>query len=149
MDMDEFLFSEKNINIIDYLKIKIKENISCIQLYQKKFKDRHEIKTKLITQNYECINLPYKKNYGIKNIVVLDKMDGVPMNGGGIHNIFVSGKKQFIDPTLLRFNHYNTNPKQIWFINKIYCTELSSTTDIDDDMKKYKHIFSNINFIMN
>ena len=147
MDLDEFLFSEKNINIREYLKSQIDRNISCIQLYQKKFKERHDIKTNLITQNYECINpinLPYRKDYGIKNIVLVDKFDGgCPLNGGGIHNIYVSGKKEFADPTILRFNHYNVNKKQLWFINKKYHTELTSLPDIDDSMKRYADIFNN------
>ena len=66
--IDEFIFSQKNINFIKYLK-DLPLNISCVKITQKKFKDRFLIEEKYITQNYSCINKEIGFEWAPKNIV--------------------------------------------------------------------------------
>ena len=144
MDLDEFLYSENNINLKDYLIKKREEGIKCIQLYQKKFKDRHAIKEKLVSQCYECLVIPYRKDNGIKNIIETKSLGGCSNKGGGIHNLYCSGKKQFANPDELRFNHYNVSHKQVFFINRRFGTTHNihkPDYTLDDGMKKFKHLF--------
>lgn len=54
-DLDEFIFSKNNINLIHYLKSQ-PNDVSSICMHQKKFLDRFLSKKKLITQEYSCIS---------------------------------------------------------------------------------------------
>ena len=143
MDLDEFLYSENNINLIEYLKIKLMDNIYCIRLCQKKFKDRHLIDNSYITQCYECVNIPYDKNWGVKNIILVDKIVGTPdLAHGAIHNIYIENNSILLeDPNILRFNHYNTNYKQLNYIKNRYNINDISLNEIDNGMQKYYNIF--------
>jgi hypothetical protein len=144
MDLDEFLYSENDINLKDYLIKKREEGINCVQLYQKKFKDRHNIKESRITYCYDCLVIPYRKDYGIKNIIETKYLSGCSNKGGGIHNLYCSGKKQFANPNDLRFNHYNISHKQVNFINKMFKKNYdihNPEYTIDNGMKKFKYLF--------
>lgn len=55
LDMDEFIFSVKNVNFVDYLNA-LDANISAVKLIQKKFLDRFLSKERYITQEFACIN---------------------------------------------------------------------------------------------
>jgi len=162
MDIDEFLFSELDIDIKNYILEKEKQGVTRIRLHQKKFIDRHYCDCSLITQNFECFDLAYKRDkwiYGFKNIINLDKIKKI---GGNFHSIYCDGKEIFADPKYLRFNHYNLNKKTINHINntcktnfepKIFESKKNMIESkinenyqydqyvIDDSMKRYKFLF--------
>lgn len=140
-DLDEFIFSVKNIYLPDYLKL-LDSNVSCIKLIQKKFLDHHLTKESLLTQEFQCINdLEITTDWGAKNIVKCSDQIGIHT----IHNIYVSGSTIVPPIDVFRFNHYNVNHKQLEWMKSFYKT----TTDfkingIDDGMYRYKHIFNSM-----
>ena len=136
MDLDEFLFSEPNLNLRNYLSSQ-PTNVSCLKVSQKKFIDRFLSTESYITQDYRCIDMPYKPEWGPKNIVRC--ADFVDMNPN-IHIIKVKYKTVVIDPSVWRFNHYNVNPKQIEWMKEKYNKKYAINA-VDDSMKRYKHLF--------
>lgn len=136
LDLDEFIFSEKNINLVDYLK-NVKD-ISCIKLTQKKFLDRHLTNKKLITQEFSCIdNFKIGTEWAPKNIVKPRDFKSAK----NIHTMFF--KKKILVPSsdLLRFNHYNVNEKQFRFIKSFYGKNLT-LNGLDEGMKRYESLFN-------
>lgn len=136
MDLDEFLFSESDVNLRTYLSAQ-PTDVSCLKVSQKKFIDRFLSTEIHITQDYKCITMPYKPEWGPKNIIKC--ADFVDMNPN-IHNIAVKYKTEVIDPSVWRFNHYNTNPKQLEWMKEIY-KRTYTINGVDDGMKRYKHLF--------
>lgn len=136
MDLDEFIFSEKNINITYYLN-NLDEDITCIKLIQKKFIDRFLVKKNLITQDYRCINdLNIGYEWGPKNIIRTKKFKHI----FNIHNIDTTGKTLYMDKDIFRFNHYNLNQKQLNWMKWYYGTEKDFKIDgIDKSMIRYKN----------
>tara|TARA_Y100000389_G_scaffold90956_1_gene87557 strand:+ start:10451 stop:11299 length:849 start_codon:yes stop_codon:yes gene_type:complete len=159
MDIDEFLFSELDINIKNYILEKEKVGVTRIILHQKKFKDRHYCNCSLITQNFECFDLPYKTNGWIQGHKSIIKLDEIKHIGKDFHSIYTNGKEIFADPKYLRFNHYNLNKRTINHINKTCKTNFEANIFeseqnmiepkkneiyqyvIDDSMKRYKFLF--------
>jgi len=158
MDLDEFLFSVNNINIVDYLK-NLSKNTSCVRLYQKNFVNRFESNEKYITQDYRCMKNP--KEGGTKNIVrtsdfvLKDKIQNIDLShfdldkilksellieidkSWTLHIHFIQVNNEIVQPDMnnFRFNHYNIN-------------DISMLNDNDDLMNRYKHLFYPIeNFI--
>jgi len=137
MDLDEFLFSEDNINIPTYLK-KFSTDISCIKITQKKFKDRNLINQKYITQDYNCISKEIGFEWAPKNIIRCSDF----INIINIHNIETKNKIHHEKPNILRFNHYNVNEKQLLWMTNFYNSNISFKLDtVYDGMKRYKHLF--------
>jgi hypothetical protein len=136
MDLDEFIFSEKNINLRYYLN-NLDNDVSCIKLIQKKFIDRFLASNKLITQDYRCINdLNIGYDWGPKNIIRTKNFKYIH----NIHNIDTKGKTIHIDKTIFRFNHYNLNQKQLSWMKWYYGVEKDFKIDgVDDGMIRYKN----------
>lgn len=154
LDFDEFIFSVKNINLVEYLK-SLDESVSCVKITQKKFLDRFLTKQKLITQEFQCINnLDIGVEWGPKNIIRCK--DYISINY--IHSINVKNKTIVPDKDILRFNHYNLNKKQIkWMKEEYYKNNdafyfnldgegsgngSGNGNSIDNGMIRYKEIFN-------
>lgn len=137
MDLDEYIFSEQNIDIREYLT-RIPSNISCVKIVQKKFKDRFLINGH-ITQNYECINKEIGFDWAPKNIVRCS--DFLCLTN--IHEIKVKYETRFEKPDVLRFNHYNVNDKLLKWMKGFYKSPTDFSLDgIDDGMKRYRSLLS-------
>ena len=138
LDLDEFVFSEKNVSLPDYLN-SLDENISAVKLLQKKFLDRFLSKEKYITQEFGCINnLDYDKNWGPKNIIRCKDF----VNSMGMHNMNTRKKTIVAEVGTLRFNHYNLNDKQFLWMKSFYKVNYSfAINGVDEGMKRYKHLF--------
>lgn len=140
MDLDEFIFSVQNINLIDYLR-SLDQDLSCVKLIQKKFKDRFLTNQAYITQEYGCINMKIDESWAAKNI--LRCRDYLPSTN--IHCIKVRNKTIIPDTNILRFNHYNLNPKQLLWMRDFFKSETEFKIDgYDDGMKRYKQLFTNV-----
>lgn len=139
LDLDEFIFSEHNINIPNYFKT-LPDNISCVKITQKKFKDRFLINKKHITQEYSCINKEIGFEWAPKNIIrCLDFIDIQ-----NIHGITVKNEILYEKPNLLRFNHYNVNDKLLGWMKHFYNSEIDYILDGEDKgMERYKYLFTN------
>jgi hypothetical protein len=149
-DLDEFIFSVKDINLIDYLK-SLDRKISCVKLNQKKFLDRFLTNSSLITQEFKCINntLIYE-SHSPKNIIRCEDIcktrdrirnkDNYLINN--IHNVIVKFKTIIPQSDILRFNHYNINDKSLSWMNWFYKPKESFIINNEDnDMLRYKEIF--------
>jgi len=144
LDLDEFIFSQDNINLIKHLK-NLPSKISCIKITQKKFKDRFLIKNKYITQDYDCINKEIGFEWAPKNIIRTDDFIDIQ----NIHTINVKNEILYEKSNILRFNHYNVNNKQLEWMKQFYNSENNYYLDAKDDgMKIYNHLFNNYNHLM-
>jgi len=156
MDLDEFLISENNINILNYFK-NLSTNISCVFLGQKKFIHRIKSDRKYITQDFRCGNYIPPGGGGSKNIVRtsdfvdIDIIKNIDISNFElnkilkckelndidstwhlhVHNIIVKNEKIQPLEKELRFNHYNDK-------------SLENSDNYDDGMKIYNYIFENI-----
>ena len=142
IDLDEYLFSPKNINLIKFLKSLEKKNISGIKINQKKFKDRFLTNEKYIINEYNCIDKKIGKEWGAKNIILCNELLNKQTN---IH--YIKTKKKIIDikNEILRFNHYNVNEKQLnWMTNFYKLNKKFKLNSIDNSMKRYKYITENL-----
>ena len=135
LDLDEFIFSKNNINIIELIK-NLEPSISNIKIIQKKFLDRFLSNEKFITQEYKCINMPIGLEWAPKNICRIS--DFIDLEN--IHTMFFKGKTVIPHSDIIRFNHYNTNDKQLKFIVDFYKVKYE-INDIDDGMSRYKFLF--------
>ena len=141
MDLDEFLFSKNNINILEYLKKN--KDIGKITIKQKKFVDRFLIKNNLVTQDFRCIENINTNGWGIKHIVKISDIVKI----GDMHNIDTKSKTININENILRFNHYNVNKKQLDWMKGFYKINKEFTLNgYDDSMKRYAYLFNNLNF---
>jgi hypothetical protein len=138
-DLDEFIYSEKNIDLPCYLK-SLDRNISCVKLIQKKFIDRFLSNGNLITQDFRCINnLVIDTHWGAKNIVRCEDCISTEI----IHYFNVKYNTITPDVDILRFNHYNLNNKQLNWMKSYFNSDSEFKIDgIDDGMKRYNNIFN-------
>jgi hypothetical protein len=143
MDLDEFIFSRNNTNLVSYLK-HLDKNVSAVRLIQKKFLDRFLTKEKFITKEFRCIEgLKIGTEWAPKNIIRCSEYVTVPH----IHNIVTKKKLIVPDVNVLRFNHYNVNEKQFRWIKNFY--KMKNDIKIngkDYSMTRYKNILNNIKF---
>ena len=141
LDLDEFIYSSNNINIVEYLK-KLKGNIGQVRLVQKKFKDRHLIKNKLITQDFECIEgVDIGLEWASKSIIKTSKLVIVY----SVHKILVKNKTILADVSSFRFNHYNVNDKLLKWMKNFYKSDIEfKLNGKDDGMNRYYNIFKNM-----
>ena len=142
IDIDEFIYSSTNLNLIDLVINKYRNNINKIIIKQKKFTDRFCNNTNVIdivdtidnidTTDWACKQIIKNDSIDIKNIV-------------NMHNIgILNGKIETLEIDVLRFNHYNVNTKQIDWMKKFYkMNEFNFTTD-NSLQKKYKDHINNI-----
>jgi hypothetical protein len=140
LDLDEFIYSSKNLYLPYYLK-NLNNNISCVKLCQKKFLDRFLSKQKYITHDFNCIDLNIDFEWAPKNII--KNSDYISIIS--IHIINVSNNILYEKSYNFRFNHYNTNNKLLEWM-KIY---YNSNTDFklnsyDDGMLKYNYLFKDL-----
>jgi len=141
LDLDEFIFSPKNINIIKYLK-DLPQKISCIKITQKKFKDRFLIEEKKVIKNYSCINKEIGFEWAPKNIVRTKDFIDIQ----NIHIINVKNEILYEKPDILRFNHYNVNDKLLKWMKGFYNSDTDYSLDgYDNSMIRYNHLFKNNN----
>lgn len=142
LDLDEYVYSVKNVNIADYLK-SLDESVSCVKITQKKFLDRFLSKERFITQEFQCINgLNIGTEWGPKNIVRCK--DFIFLKH--IHEIDVKNEIIVADKEIIRFNHYNINDKQLkWMNEDFYKTVIPYKIDGNDEgMAKYKDLFKDL-----
>jgi len=158
MDLDEFLYSEKNLDIPAYFR-NLSDDVSCIFLGQKPFIHRFQAKTKYITQDFRSADYVYPGGGGSKNIVRtndfvdLETIRSLDLENFEmsrilkcpelkeidttwhlhVHNIIVKNKKITPSPEELRFNHYQ---------HRISNDSPESTFKMDDCMTRYTHLFS-------
>lgn len=134
LDLDEFIFSQTDVDIRDYLQ-KLPSEVSSITISQKKFEDRFLTPNDFsITKNFKCINKEIDFSWAPKNIVRCSDF----LNIENIHTIVVKNKTIQVDPSILRFNHYNTNDKQLKWMKSFYNSSTDFHLDgIDDGMQKY------------
>ena len=122
------------------IKKDLPQNISCIRITQKKFKDRFLIEQKYITQNYSCINKEIGFEWAPKNIVRIRDFIDIQ----NIHVINVKNEILYEKPEILRFNHYNVNDKLLKWMKEFYNTNIDFTLDGNDNsMGRYSHLFNN------
>jgi len=137
MDLDEFLFSEQDVNIADFFRNQPR-NISCVKIVQKKFIDRFLSHKTFITQDYQCIDKKIGYDWAPKNIVRTSDFIDIT----NIHGIKVKHDTLEPDPAILRFNHYNVNDKLISWMNDFYNSDTSfQINSIDNGMQRYSHLF--------
>ena len=145
IDTDEFIFSEKNVNLKEYVYNSSKDDISKIVLIQKKFNDRF--------CNRESKNISEISNtienidtYNWANKVIIKNSDINLEKIESVHILeTVRGKSIDVAPDIFRFNHYNVNKKQInWmkdFYNKQNIDEFEYKQDTS--MNRYTNIINN------
>lgn len=137
MDLDEFIFSVRNLNLREYLS---KQTSSSIRLIQKKFIDRFLANSQYITQDFRCINdLAIGTEWGSKTIVRVADYKDI----SNIHNIIVSGETEVVDILDFRFNHYNLNKKQLEWMKSYYKRKDDfEINGIDTSMMRYANLFN-------
>lgn len=139
MDLDEFIFSPNNTGIIQFLNHCDSRGENCVKILQKKFKDRHLSEKKLITQEFNCIDMKIGDEWGTKNIIKCSSLQKCY----SIHTMDVEGKSIIPDINTLRFNHYNLNKKQLSWMEKFYKKSFE-IKDLDTGFSKYeKMLLSN------
>jgi len=136
MDLDEFIFSQQNIQLSDYLR-SLDRSVSCVKLIQKKFLDRFLSKEKYITQEFQSIeNLTIDTNWAPKNIVRCEDFLSIE----SMHYIITKNRTIVPSTDVLRFNHYNINNKQLQWMKGFYNRKEDFEQGKDDGMKRYRNI---------
>jgi hypothetical protein len=138
LDLDEFIFSKENVNLVDYLN-SLDKNISAVKLIQKKFLDRFLSKEKYITQEFGCIdNLKIGVEWAPKNII--RPRDFISLTNP--HTINTKRTTLIANVDTLRFNHYNVNQKQLNWMKGFYRSDTPFIINgADDGMKRYSFLF--------
>jgi hypothetical protein len=138
MDLDEFIFSPKDVNLPEYLR-NLPKDVSCLKIVQKKFIDRFLSNNKYITQDFRCIqDLDIGTNWGSKNIVRCEDF----INTNNIHTMEVKNKTLVVDKDVLRFNHYNINDKQLNWMKQFFKSKQDFKINGEDSgMIRYKSLF--------
>jgi hypothetical protein len=137
LDLDEFIFSENNINLVNYLN-NLDKSISNVILIQKKFLDRFLSSERYITQEFQCIDKKIGIEWAPKNIIRCKDY----ISSLNIHCINTKNTTIIANIDDLRFNHYNINDKQLKWMSNFYKTEIPfKINSIDDGMKRYKYLF--------
>jgi hypothetical protein len=141
LDTDEFIFSEKNINLIEFLK-SLDKNVSNVKLIQKKFLSRFLSNERFITQEFSCINnLKIGLEWAPKNIIRCKDF----LSLTNIHDINTKNKTIVPYTEILRFNHYNVSDVLTKWMKDFYKFPVEiSINGKDDGMKRYKDIFDKI-----
>ena len=135
IDIDEFIFSSNNINLLDFVIEQYRNNINKIIIKQKKFTDRFCNSKKVIdivdtidnidTSDWACKQIINNKSINIKEVV-------------NMHNIgILNGDTKTIDIDTLRFNHYNVNAKQIEWMKNFYKMDNFNFAS-DSSLSRYK-----------
>jgi hypothetical protein len=160
MDLDEFLYSENNIDIPQYLRDQ-PENVSRIFLGQKRFIHRFDSNEKYVTQDYRCndVYIPAGTG-GSKNIVRasdfidIEKIQAIDLKNFDMSEIYKNREMQDLYSTMhlhlhdvavkhevvippedvLRFNHYQAKVTEMQRGNEGH----------DDCMKRYANLFDNL-----
>jgi len=141
MDLDEFVFSQENIDIPGYFE-SLPRSISCVRICQKKFKDRFlmESSSGSVIKEYACIDKEIGFEWAPKNILRPADYAGFQT----IHDIKVKYEIKYEEPRVLRFNHYNVNSKLLKWMREFYqSTAEFSLNGVDDGMKRYSGLFEN------
>ena len=138
IDLDEFIFSKNNINLVDYLK-SLDDTISNVKLIQKKFLDRFLTKERFITQELGCIEqLTIGTEWAPKSIIKCKDFLYIP----NIHQITTKNNTIIPHVDILRFNHYNTNQSQLIWMTEFYKNSFQFYINgKDDGMLRYKELF--------
>jgi len=158
IDIDEFIFSVKNINLKNYIYELSKDDVTKIVIKQKKYVDRFCNKSLInivdVTHTIENIDT---NGWAPKNIIKNSSLN--IDNKIDTHNIGINNGKSFDAPNdILRFNHYNVNKKQIDWMKGFYNknTDDEFTYGNDNSLSRYSNIIkekcnnkcsSNNNFI--
>ena len=139
LDLDEFIFSKRNVNFVDFLN-SLDPSISAVKLVQKKFLDRFLSKEQHISQEFNCIEgFKIGTEWAPKNIIRCRDFAGLY----NVHNIYVKNKTATVHEDLFRFNHYNINDKQLAWMQTFYDRrEPFSINAVDDGMKRYQYLFA-------
>jgi len=110
IDMDEYIFSPNNLNLMEYLRDCDNNKIRCIKIFQKIFECRYSYLEKNVIEINRCIeNIDTTNNYkkgswGEKNIIKIKYLKDLR----NIHDMKLKrGKLVEMNPGELRFNHYN------------------------------------------
>jgi len=137
MDFDEFLFSPSNMNIVNYFRT-LPQNISNVRLSMKTFVDRHEAKSKYITQDFRCIEgVSMTYSTGCKNIIRTNDF----ISTTNIHHGYNFKQTSIdVDRKILRFNHYNGNPKQIQCLKDFFKVDVKLSA-LDTGMSRYSKLY--------
>ena len=139
LDLDEFIYSKQNL-YLPYNLNQLDDNISCISICQKKFIDRFLSSNKYITQDTRCIDKQIGFEWAPKNIVKCKDF----VNLINIHQFVVKNKILYLHPEIIRFNHYNTNPKLLSWMKSYYKSQDDFYINSDDNgMLKYSYLFDN------
>ena len=144
IDIDEFIFSNNNINLISYLK---DTSYSNIKIFQKKFQDRFIANKKYVLQITECIDNidTVKLNWAPKNIVKLENLKSL----NNIHDLKLKNNYKELhitDQNILRFNHYNVNNNLLNWIKSFYNTNQDfKLNGIDTNLlDRYNYIINDL-----
>ena len=137
MDLDEFLFSPSNMDIINYMKT-LPSTVSKVRLSMKVFVDRHEILGPYCTQDFRCIEgVSMTYDTGCKNIVRTDDF----ITTTNIHHGYELKQDSIdVDKNVLRFNHYNGNSKQLKCLKDVFEVDITLSS-IDTGMSRYSNLY--------
>ena len=137
-DLDEFIFSPQNNNLINLLKTT--NNTHSIILRQKKFLDRHLSSNRYITQEFKTINNPPVDFKAHKHIIKVSTYKGIK----NMHT-FLNKNSIRINPEQWRFNHYNSNALLIEWMNKKFNLYWDKWYNGEDtSMERYSYLFEDI-----
>ena len=144
IDIDEFIFSNNNLKLKDYI---IKNNADKFILYQKKFFDRFCANKKYVIDIYDCVVNINTNTWGPKNII---KNSALAIKESDIMHTLSINSNNIINVQLdeFRFNHYNVNKKQIEWMRGFYNQD-KFDYGIDNSMERYKNILTNCEYCGN
>jgi hypothetical protein len=137
MDLDEFLFSPSNMDIINYMKA-LPQTVSNVRLSMKVFADRHETLGPYCTQDFRCIEgVSMTYSTGCKNIVRTDDF----ITTYNIHHTYELKQESIdVDKNVLRFNHYNGNSKQLKCLKDVFEVDITLSS-MDTGMSRYANLY--------
>lgn len=139
IDIDEFIFSNSNFNIKEYI---INKNADKFVIYQKKFLDRYCSNKKHVIDIYDCIINIDTSAWAPKNII--KNSISIDAGEGNIHSLRINSDNIYHVPLEdFRFNHYNVNKKQIEWMKGFFNKD-SFDFSIDTSMSRYKNTVDNI-----
>lgn len=139
MDVDEYLYSEAGINIVDFLK-GLEDGVNSLKIVQKKFVSLQLSATTPAFMDPRCINYNIGEEWAPKWIGRPREFSHI----GNMHYIYFKGQSQVIDSFVLRFNHYNTNDWQLNWMTDFYKASVPFTLNSEDNgmKERYSRLFS-------